>query len=191
MLWTDLRILVVDTGRVWWRLLPQILGLYLLGWLLSQLTLRIAVIAGDVSSWLTLALFAFNFVFLLASTVLILRLAERELGIRSLIPAEEAEDDDRDTSFTHLLAITLLPFLGMYAAFGQVSDAAQRLLTEQTVRYGVLTDQQTVNGVLFDLAVDHPYRALALIVGIYLTRRAVDYVHRRTGLARPSAWSSR
>ena len=72
MLWTDLRILVVDTGRVWWRLLPQILGLYLLGWLLSQLTLRVAVIAGDVSPWLTLALFAFNFVFLLGSTVLIL-----------------------------------------------------------------------------------------------------------------------
>ena len=100
---------------------PAILGLYPLGWLLSQLTLRVAVIAGDVSPWLTLALFAFNFVFLLGSTVLILRLAERELGIRSLIPAEEAEDDDRDSSFTHLLAVTLLPFLGMYAAFGQVS----------------------------------------------------------------------
>src|SRR6185436_7837584 len=27
----------------------------------------------------------------------------------------------------------------------------------------------------------HPYRALALIVGIYLARRAVDYVHHRTG----------
>ena len=37
--WTDFRILVVDTGRVWWRLLPQILGLYLAGWLRSQLTL--------------------------------------------------------------------------------------------------------------------------------------------------------
>ena len=45
MLWTDLRILVVDTGRVCWRLLPQILGIYLLGWLGSQLALKIAVIA--------------------------------------------------------------------------------------------------------------------------------------------------
>ena len=181
MLWTDLRILVVDTGRVWWRLLPQILGLYLLGWLLSQLTLRVAVIAGDVSPWLTLALFAFNFVFLLGSTVLILRLAERELGIRSLIPAEEAEDDDRDSSFTHLLAVTLLPFLGMYAAFGQVSLAAQRLLTEQTVRYGGISDQPTVNGVLFDLAVG------SSVPGAGADRRdlsrppGVDYVHHRTG----------
>ncbi|WP_344017333.1 hypothetical protein, partial [Microlunatus capsulatus] len=37
---TDVRILVVDTGRVWWRLLPQVLGLYLLGWLGSQVALR-------------------------------------------------------------------------------------------------------------------------------------------------------
>jgi hypothetical protein len=26
MLWADLRILIVDTGRVWWRLLPMIVG---------------------------------------------------------------------------------------------------------------------------------------------------------------------
>ncbi len=33
MLTADLRILVVDTGRVWWRLLPQILAIYLwAGW---------------------------------------------------------------------------------------------------------------------------------------------------------------
>ena len=52
MLTADLRILVVDTGRVWWRLLPQILAIYLLGWLGSELTLRVAVILGDVSPWL-------------------------------------------------------------------------------------------------------------------------------------------
>ena len=43
-LWTDVRILVVDTGRVWWRLLPQVLGIYLLGWLGSELALKLAAI---------------------------------------------------------------------------------------------------------------------------------------------------
>ena len=86
MLWTDLRILAVDTGRVWWRLLPQIVAIYLLGWLASHLVLTVSVIAGDISPWLTLILFSFNFVFLLTSTVLILRLVERELGIRDLLP---------------------------------------------------------------------------------------------------------
>jgi len=27
----DLRILAVDTFRVWWRLLPQLIGIYLVG----------------------------------------------------------------------------------------------------------------------------------------------------------------
>src|SRR5512133_1068514 len=54
-----------------------------------------------------------------------LDLAGRELGIRQLLPEDEREIDDRDTSIIRLLGITLLPFLGMYAAFGQVAEAAQ------------------------------------------------------------------
>jgi hypothetical protein len=118
---TDLRILLVDTGRVWWRLLPVIMAVYLLGWLGGELTLRVAVIAGDLTPWLTLVLFAFSFVCILSATVVILTLAGNELGIRSLLPDDERELDDRDASFSRLLAITLLPFLGMYAAFGQVT----------------------------------------------------------------------
>ncbi len=57
---TDVRVLVTDTGRVWWRLLPLVASIYLLGWLGSELTLRVAVILGDVSPWLTLILFAFS-----------------------------------------------------------------------------------------------------------------------------------
>jgi hypothetical protein len=43
VLWAELRILIRDTGRVWWRLLPLIMAVYLLGWLGSELTLRVAV----------------------------------------------------------------------------------------------------------------------------------------------------
>jgi hypothetical protein len=46
--WTELRVLIVDTGRVWWRLLPMIMGVYLFGWRGTELTLRVAVIAGTV-----------------------------------------------------------------------------------------------------------------------------------------------
>jgi hypothetical protein len=182
VLWTDLRILIVDTGRVWWRLLPTIMGVYLLGWLGSELTLRVAVIAGDISPWLALALFAFNFVCVLAAAIVILSLAGRELGIKQLLPAEEREIDDRDTSLSRLLAITLLPFLGMYAAFGQVAEAAQRLVTQQWVRYGFLSDQQTVLGALHDLASQHLLWLIALLLGIYVLRRLLDFVAERTGL---------
>ena len=178
---TDLRILVVDTGRVWWRLLPVIMAVYLLGWLGAELTLRVAVIAGDLSPWLALILFAFHFVCMLGATVVILNLAGRELGIRDLLPADERTVDDRDASFSRLLAITLLPFLGMYAAFGQVNEAADRIVVQQLVRYGFLSDQDTVLGVLNDLATNHLPLLVGLLVGLYVLRRLVDLVHDRTG----------
>jgi hypothetical protein len=182
VLLTELRILLVDTGRVWWRLLPMIMGIYLLGWLGSELTLRVAVIAGDISPWLALILFTFNFVCILAAAIVILSLAGRELGIKELLPADEREIDDRETSLGRLLAITLLPFLGMYAAFGQVNKAAGRLVTQQLVRYGVLSDQQTVLGALYDLATEHLPWLVALLVGIYVLRRLLEFVAERTGL---------
>ncbi|HEX3207678.1 MAG TPA: hypothetical protein VHQ68_15725, partial [Propionibacteriaceae bacterium] len=182
MLWTDLRILIVDTGRVWWRLLPTIMAVYLLGWLGSELTLRVAVIAGDFSAWLALALFAFSFVCTLVAAIVILTLAGRELGISQLLPEDERETDNRDTGLTHLIVITLLPFLGMYAAFGQVAEAAQRLVTQQWVRYGFLSDQKTVLGALNDLATNHLLWLLTLLIGIYVLRRLLDYVADRTGL---------
>ena len=182
MLWTDLRVLIVDTGRVWWRLLPTIMAVYLLGWLGSELTLRVAVIAGDFSAWLALALFAFSFVCTLVAAIVILTLAGRELGISQLLPEDERETDNRDTSLTQLIVITLLPFLGMYAAFGQVAEAAQRLVTQQWVRYGFLSDQKTVLGALNDLATDHLLWLLTLLIGIYVLRRLLDYVADRTGL---------
>ena len=178
---TDLRILVVDTARVWWRLLPVILPIYLLGWLAAELVLRIAVIAGDLSAWLTLVLFAFNFVCILVAAVLILGLAGRELGIRDLLPADEREVDDRDSSLSRLVAVTLLPFLGMYAAFGQVTEAASRLFVQQMVRYGVIPDVPTVVSTLHELGSGHLGRMVALLVGLYVLRRVVDVIHDRTG----------
>ena len=178
---TDLRILVVDTARVWWRLAPVILPIYLLGWLASELVLRVAVIAGDLSPWLTLVLFAFNFVCILTAVVLILGVAGRELGIRDLLPEDEREVDDRDSSVSRLLAVTLLPFLGMYAAFGQVTEAANRLFVQQMVRYGVIPDVPTVVSTLYDVGSGHIGRMVALLLGLYVLRRVVDFVHDRTG----------
>jgi len=44
--WTELRVLIVDTGRVWWRLLPMIMGVYLFGWLGTELT--VSVLGGEL-----------------------------------------------------------------------------------------------------------------------------------------------
>ena len=76
----------------------------------------------------------------------------------------------------------MLPFLSMYAAFGQVSDSAYRLLTQQSVRYGFLSDQVTVIGALNTLATEHrpeagrPGGRVSICSG-----GSSIYLHERTG----------
>ena len=181
MIWADLRILVLDTGRVWWRTLPQILAIYLAGWLGSQLALKLAIRVGEWNSWAALAVFAFGFLAQLVAIVVMLQIVGRELGVRDLIPESEAVGDDRDTSLTRLVSITLLPFLGIYAAFGEVSQTASQLANEQLFRNGVLSDAPSVLGTLTTAATQHPWWLLGGLVVIYLLRRGLDLLHERTG----------
>src|SRR4051794_14368616 len=181
VLWTDLRVLVVDTGRLWWRILPQLLSLYLLGWLGTRVMQTIALVLGDVSGWLALAFFTLGILSELIAVVLILRLAGRELGTRALIPEDEIVHDDREAGVTNLLAVTMLPLLGLYAAFGKINEAAIDLYNQQAVRYGVFGSDQYVQGQLNDLAVAHPWRLLLIVVSLYVVRRLLDVAHERTG----------
>lgn len=177
----DVRVLATDTVRVCWRLFPQLLTIYLLGWLASHLALKAAVIVGDFSAWAALAIFAFSFLFTLAAIVLILRLCGRELGIWSMIPPEESVGDERDASLTQLLAVTLLPFLGLYSAFGQVNQAASGLATEQFYRNSVFFEGSVLR-VIRDLGANHPWQLLLVLASIYAVRRVADTVHERTGI---------
>ena len=181
MIWADLRILVLDTGRVWWRTLPQILSVYLAGWLGSQLALKLAIRVGEWNSWAALAVFAFGFLAQLVAIVVMLQIVGRELGVRDLIPEAEAVGDDRDTSLTRLVSITLLPFLGIYAAFGEVSQTASQLANEQLFRNGVLSDAPSVLGTLNTAATQHGWWLLLGLAVIYLLRRGLDLLHERTG----------
>ena len=179
LLWTDLRNLVLDTGRLWWRLLPQLTAIYLLGWLGDQLALKLAAIVGDWNSWVALLILSTGFLFQLGALILMLRLAGAELGIRQMIPQEEDAQDQRDSSLSHLLAVTLLPFLGIYAAFGEVSKAAESLYTESKARNGAfgvdILAQLQPDGTKGKLIV------AAVVVGAYIVRRIVDSLHERTG----------
>lgn len=152
------------------------------GWLGSQLALKIAVILGDVSAWLVLSIFATSFLFTLIAIVLILRTCGQELGISRLIPSDESVDDARDSSVATLLGVTLLPFLGLYAAFGQVQDRATRLFTEQVFRNSFLSDTSVLR-VVGDLARNHVWLLLLIFVGLYLLRRLLDRIHEKSGLA--------
>jgi hypothetical protein len=180
LLWTDLRILVVDTVKVWWRLFPQIAGIYLLGWLGFQVALKIAAYTENLNVWVTIAVFSAGFLTQLIPIVLILRLVGRELGIREMVPEEDNAQDERDNSITHLLAVTLLPFIGIYAAFGQLNDAANELWVNQMVRNGAF-GSDNVLAALSNIARDQPVLLIAVVIGSYVVRRALDLLHEKTG----------
>jgi hypothetical protein len=187
MLWTDIRILLVDTTRIWWRMLPKILAIFLFGWFGYQVGLKLAIPAGHVNSWLALVIFSFSFVSKLAAVVLILRLVGNALGVRRLIPRQELEEDDRDTSVTGLLAITLLPFLGIYTAYGLVTKASDQLLIEDFYRSGGAlagANNTIISGLRLngsDVPVSKYVIVISIIVGTYIVRRIVDAIAERTG----------
>ena len=179
----DVVILVRDTFTVFVRLFPQIMTVWLLGWLGDALAVRVAAIVGDSSGWAAVVVFSASFLFTLVAIVVILRFCGEELGIRALIPREgTAGDDDRDSSLSRLVAVTLLPFLGLYSAFGLVDRQAARLTNEQLFRNGALSGGPSVLTSVRGLAEHHPGWMLVLLLGLYVLRRLVDHLHERTGV---------
>ncbi|SEP80867.1 hypothetical protein [Microlunatus flavus] len=180
----DVVILVRDTVVVLFRLLPQILAVWLLGWLGDRLALQAASIVGDTSGWGAVVIFSTSFLFDLVAVVVILRLVGEELGIQALVPTSgpASEGGEGRTSLTRLVSVTLLPFLGLYSAFGLVNDKASALANEQYFRNGVFTGGPTVLSSVRGLATNHAGWMLALLVGLYLLRRLMDHLHERTGV---------
>ncbi|MDN5725981.1 MAG: hypothetical protein L0G99_08645, partial [Propionibacteriales bacterium] len=167
--------LVIGTGRVTLALWPQLLGLALLGWLLPELALKGAILVPIEWPFAVLAVFALGFVGTLVCTVLMIRMTttwaaqQRSDGARSR--------DRRGT--TQVLASTLLPFLGVYAAFNQVQDRAREMINQTIARSGIF------EGTLIENL--NPFTSpgkmifvLVLIIGTYVVRRIVDLVHERT-----------
>lgn len=177
-LWRYLRVLSVDTVRMFVRLFPQLMTLQLLGWLGYGLTLRVGASISYDYPWHALAVFSTGFVFLLGAMVLQLRLVGAELGIRQLIP-EDAGGDDRDEGIGRLLALTLLPFLGIYAAFGFVADRAEQLLVSSLTQTGILADR-TLMSQLYPQTRDQILVVIAVVVGAYVIRRVLDLLHEAT-----------
>lgn len=187
VIWADLRVLVADTVRVWWRLLPQLLTLQIGGWLGYQATLWISAAVSLHNGWVALGIFSLGFVFTLGSIVLMLRLVGRELGIRALISAESDNGDHRadhgdehDDSISRLLALTLLPFLGIYAAFNYVSNRAEELNVRSLLQAGILSDKTLLGQLNPTTSTKRLIIVVCIVVGAYLLRRGLDLLHERT-----------
>lgn len=169
--------LVTTTGLVWWRCLPRLLITAMLGWLGYRIFAQLAAMLVDVSAWWSLLMMSMGFVVRLSAIIIGLRIAGEELQIREAIPLPQ--DDPRDTSVSQLLSRTLLPFLGIYAVFDTVTDAANKIEVDYYVFHG-LTFERPVLSQLSPQAAG-AWVIIGAIVGLYLARRLVDRWFERTG----------
>ncbi|MGD7789220.1 hypothetical protein ACQCX2_12965 [Propionibacteriaceae bacterium Y1700] len=170
---TDLVVGTVRTTAAHW---PQLLGLAMIGWLVPELALKAAILLPTEWPYLVLAVFAFGFLGTLVCTVLMIRLATTHVARHR---GDEVRSRDRRGT-TQLLASTLLPFLGVYAAFNHVHDRAREMTNQATARSGVFEDSLISNLDPFT-STHKMIMVLLLIIGTYVVRRLVDLLHDRTG----------
>ncbi len=168
--------LVFGTLKVWLAVLPELLTILAITWTVTRLLKIGAAWLGPVQPWGAVALVSVSFVVTLSGTVLCLRTIGRELGLFAMIP----DSDGQDRSVSHQLAVTLLPFLGIYAVFGTVQQAAQDVVIE-----GFVITGDVFTNVLAKLDPRTPRDAwivVAVGVGAYVARRLVDLAYERTGI---------
>lgn len=165
-----------DAVALWWRVLPKAVGVTMVGFVLSQMCMVVAAYLTGKQPWIALFVVALGLVLTLAAMIICLQIMGRELGIRSEVPASMS--DDRDESLPRLVAITLLPFLGIYAAFEYIEEVASLLVANEIVINGLFS-----GGIISNLAPETPEetrRIVIIVVGAYIVRRVVDLVHEKT-----------
>ena len=169
--------LITTTFRVWWRCLPRLLTIALLGWLGYRIFAHLAAMVVDLSAWLSLFMLSLGFVVNLSAIIIGLRTAGQELQIRQSVPLPD--DDPRDNSISHLLSITLLPFLGIYAVFDVVTEAANEIQVNYYVFSG-LTFERPVLSQLNPQG-NAVWVVIGIIVALYVARRLVEWWFERSG----------
>ncbi len=138
-LWAELALLTTQTARTWARLAAPIVGLMLIGWSGNELSILLGTEVSSSYPWLVIPVLAMGVVVQLVTIVVALRLVAIELGMPAMLaraPGADPAETGRETTLARLVAVTLLPFLVMYAAFGFLADYARRLVTLSTYRHG-------------------------------------------------------
>lgn len=164
------------TLTVWWHLWPRLIAIYVTGWFGYQLSLRLGAMVSEDNAFVALFIVSAGFVSILAGTVICLTLIGRQLHVERIVPEARVTQP-----VSQQLAVTILPFLGIYATFDQIQAAADRLVT-----YGVLIKGFSDDSLLAALNplrnFDSALTIIGVVVGAYVVRRVVDLIHDRTGI---------
>ena len=177
----EISALAAGTASTWVRLLPNLVSLTLLGWAAYHGSVLLGAQVALMSPWLVIAALALGVVIRLATLVIALRMVARYLGapelMRQVIP-EQVVQDERDRGLARLLTITLLPFLGVYAAFGYVNSFAQDVVFMSAFSVGTAGLLEQLNPISSVVTTAVVIAAAALL---YFGRRSMDVWFERTG----------
>lgn len=172
--WGYVATLVSGTFGVWWRLLPWLLSVQLVGYTLVQLALAGAPFISATHPWIALVIVSTALLIQLTAAVICLRLIGQALGMDRLLGLSRDQ-----TSLTGVLAITLLPFLGIYSVFGQVQRVGDQLVVYEAITRGL--GATSVLDTLVPQNLTQARNLIAVIIGAYVVRRVIDLLHDRTG----------
>ena len=175
-----LRALGRGTLTTWWRCLPAMLVGLSLGWLGQQASLVAAASISSSHPWLAVAITALGFASQLVGYLYALRSIGRTLAVNDELLTDEQGRSLLGEPMGRLVAVTLLPFLGIYAVFGQINQTSIALVTYETILRGTWS-----NGVLAALnpKTSHQVWVVAgALAASWLLRRVLDAIHERTGL---------
>lgn len=161
---------------MWWRLLPRLIAIYATGWFGYQLSLRVGAMVSETNAFVALFVVSAGFVSILAGTVICLTIIGRELHVERVVPAARVHEP-----VSRQLAVTILPFMGIYAAFDMIQKAADRLVTYALLIKG-FSDQSLVASLNPMRSFDSGLIIAAVVIGAYVVRRVVDLLHEKTGL---------
>ena len=174
--------LFARTGGVWLRLWRPLLSLALLGWAAYYGSVLLGVTIAPVQAYLIVPALALGAVVQLATIVAGMRLVATELGVPELLRRTAGAEAGEPASELAVLGATLLPFLGIYSAFGMVDRYVTDLMAVIVIRHGE-------GAVVGDLNPVENWWGIAVVVGVvvmlFAVRRGLEAVQERTGRTWP------
>lgn len=171
--------LTSGTLGAWWRCLPLMLIGLTLGLIGYHGLLILSAFISDQHPWLALVLLSCGFTSLLVGYLYSLRVLGRDLSVGQEVLRTKQGESLVDEPLSRLVALTLLPFIGIYAVFGRIQETSGQLVTYETITRGLLAD-----GVLSTLnpgTTRAMLIVLAVLAGSFILRRTLDTLLERTG----------
>ena len=166
--------LLTRSARLWWQLLPWLVGFGLVGWA----GYYGSVLAGSelalVWPWLVLGCLAVGVVVQLAATVAALRIAVVRAGAT-------AGGDPAAGTPLRLLSTTALPFLAILAAFGFVEGFARDVVVVVGQRFSLFGGAEFLSALNPLGSAQAAIAVAGGVVGLFVLRRVVEGVAGRTG----------